>query len=458
MKAGAAMVNITPKPGTHLAGDVGGYRPAQSVTDPLYAKAVVLESEGRKLCFLSLDVTIITGEYTTRVREAAADRFGFERDAVMVHATQTHSAPSVGHFMVDEDFPPVPSNRQFVRGGDEAFTEFAIEHAVEAIGKADSGLEPVQVGVGSGVKDGLAFNRRGVMRDGKVCMPWFYSGLQHPLGPTHIRYLEGPTDPEVGVLCLRNKGMRMVAMLLHYTCHPVNVYAQPGAVVSADWPGAWAAAMQTIHGLSCVPLVLNGCCGNINPWPAFEPDFHPDHRYMGNALGEVSEKIIHSLSFTEESTLDWKARKVMLPTRKLNVDQLREAEEYLAQYPEPQWLKDKPNRVEGAWSRAAWLVSIELMRRRSPEMPYEVQAFRVGKTAFVALPGEPFVEGQLAIKVGSPTYPTYVAHCATQYVGYLPPREALLRGGHEVFFCKVAPGSLEIVVDEAKAMLRELFT
>ena len=250
----------------------------------------------------------------------------------------------------------------------------------------------------------------------------------------------------------------MVAMLLHYTCHPVNVYAQPGAVVSADWPGAWAAAMQTIHGLSCVPLVLNGCCGNINPWPAFEPDFHPDHRYMGNALGEVSEKIIHSLSFTEESTLDWKARKVMLPTRKLNVDQLREAEEYLAQYPEPQWLKDKPNRVEGAWSRAAWLWSIELMRRRSPEIPYEVQAFRVGKTAFVALPGEPFVEGQLAIKVGSPTYPTYVAHCATQYVGYLPPREALLRGGHEVFFCKVAPGSLEIVVDEAKAMLRELFT
>src|ERR1044071_7549623 len=117
MKAGAAMVDITPKAGTHLAGDVGGFRPAQNVLDPPYAKAVVFESNGKKLCLLSFDVTILTQECTDRIRDAAATMFGFERDAVMVHATQTHSAPSLGHFMVDRDFPAVPADREFVRGG-----------------------------------------------------------------------------------------------------------------------------------------------------------------------------------------------------------------------------------------------------------------------------------------------------------------------------------------------------
>ncbi|MBI4024730.1 MAG: hypothetical protein HY360_07085 [Verrucomicrobia bacterium] len=457
MKAGAATADITPKPGTHLAGSVGSYRPAQSALDPLYARAAVFESDGRKLCFLSLDVTIIAKEYTNRIRDEAARRHGFEREAVMVHATQTHSAPSIGHFMVDQDFPPVPADREFVRGGDLAYADFAVEQAIEAIGRACARLEPVRIATGSGARDGLAFNRRGVMRDGKVGMPWFYSSLQHPLGRTDYRHLEGPTDPEVGILCARNGDMRMTAMLLHHTCHPVNVYAQPGAAVSADWPGAWADALQAVYGTACAPLVLNGCCGNINPWPAFEPDFHPDHRRMGRALGGISEKIIRAMTFSEESALDWKVRIVRLPVRQVDERELREAEAYLAKNPDPPWLKDNPRCVDGAWNRAAWLWSIELMRRRSPQMEYEIQVFRVGNAAFVGLPGEPFVEGQLAIKIASPASWTCVVHCTTQYVAYLPTREAYARGGHEVFFCKVAPGSLEMVVDAATGLLREVF-
>jgi len=456
VKAGAAVTDITPKPGTHLAGDVGGHRPAQTVLDPLYARAVVFESNGRMLCFLSLDVTIITLEYTERIREGAR-RLGFDPEAVMVHATQTHSAPSIGHFMVDPDFPPVPSDREFVRGGDAAYAAFATERAIDAIRQAHARLEPVQLAAGSGVKDGLAFNRRGVMRDGKVCMPWFGSSHASPLGPTHIRHLEGPSDPEVGVLCARAEDLRIPAMLLHFTCHPVNVYAQPGIAVSADWPGAWVNAMRETFGAGCVALAVNGCCGNINPWPAFDLDFRPDHRRMGRALGELSEKIVRSLTFRDESKLAWTRKVVKLPVRKVDETELRDAEEYLAQHREPPWLKDKPNRVDGKWNRAAWLWSIELARRRSPELDYEIQAFRVGDAAFVSLPGEPFVEAQLAIKIASPTYPTYVVHCTTQYVAYLPPRDAYARGGHEVFFCKVEPGALETVTKEANEIVGSLF-
>ncbi|MBM3279721.1 MAG: hypothetical protein FJY95_16820 [Candidatus Handelsmanbacteria bacterium] len=59
--AGAASAQITPPAGTHLSGSgMGDHRPAEVVLDPLYARAIVFESAGRRLCILALDVTILT--------------------------------------------------------------------------------------------------------------------------------------------------------------------------------------------------------------------------------------------------------------------------------------------------------------------------------------------------------------------------------------------------------------
>ena len=50
IRAGSAQVDITPPLGTHLAGDGAGIRrPARRALDPLHAKAVVIESKGRRM-------------------------------------------------------------------------------------------------------------------------------------------------------------------------------------------------------------------------------------------------------------------------------------------------------------------------------------------------------------------------------------------------------------------------
>lgn len=69
-------------------------------------------------------------------------------------------------------------------------------------------------------------------------------------------------------------------------------------------------------------------------------------------------------------------------------------------------------------------------------LEYEIQVFRIGDTAFVSLPGEPFVEGQTRIKLASPARSTYVVHCTTQYVAYIPTAEAYPRGGMKWFSAK----------------------
>ncbi len=455
MKAGSAILCITPKPGTHLGGSIGGYRACEVAVDPLNARATVFSSGAKTVCFLALDVTIITREFTDRIRDGAAAAFGLDPEAIMVHATQTHSAPSIGHFMVDDEFPNIPPEKEFLRGGDREYAAYASARAVEVIGLALERLEPIQLGAGSGAIDGLAYNRRAVMRDGKVSMPWLYSAREHPAGRKDILHLEGPVDPEVGMLCARAIDGRIAAMLLTFTCHPVNQFAKPGAAASADWPGAWADAMQQ-YGSQSAPVVLNGCCGNINPVPPFLPDYVPDHRRMGNALAELSKNILADLRFSEDSRLDVLTKNIMLPVREVDATELKTAREYLDANPEPPWLKDQPNLIDPAWCKAAWIWSIEMLRRRSPEVAYEIQAFRVGNTAFVSLPGEPFVEGQLAIKLASPFAHTHVVHCTTQYIAYFPTRDAYPRGGHEVLFCKVAPGALEKIVEEAGNLLREL--
>ena len=106
LQAGAAMVDITPPLRTHLAGSgAGEHRPAETVLDPLFAKAIVFEADGRRVCMVILDLTIVTQDYTNRIRAAIRERTGIPPEAIMVQATQTHSAPSLGYFMLDPDFP-----------------------------------------------------------------------------------------------------------------------------------------------------------------------------------------------------------------------------------------------------------------------------------------------------------------------------------------------------------------
>ena len=455
LRAGAARVDITPPAGTHLAGAVGMHRPARLTLDPLYARALVLESGGRKLCFLALDVTIVTAPYTARIRRQASERFGIEPDAIMVHATQTHSAPALGYFMVDEDFPSTPPEFEWVRGSEEAYGSFAVERSLEAIGLANALLQPVHVGVGSGVEGRCAFNRRAVRRDGTVAMPGPWEG---PLGPTWIRYIEGPIDPELGVMCLRSDSLRMAAILANYACHPVHVYPKP--FVSADWPGALCAELARAHGAGCVPIVLNGACGNINPWPPFEPDYDRDHRTMGRRLAQAAGNVIESLAFTREAVLGWRVDHLKVPIRAVDPKELEWARGVLDANPQPGWADEQQTSVGQDWMAAASILSVHLMRQRQEDLDYEIQALRIGDAAFVGLPGEPFVECGLAIKLASPTYPTYVVHCASHYVGYIPTREALSRGGHEVntrYWAKLVPEASDTIVAGATASLRGLF-
>lgn len=452
LKAGAARVEITPALGTQLAGDIGRRRPLEEVIDPLYARVLVLESGDRKLCIVSLDVLAVTTACADEIRRQAVEELGFDRGAVMLHDTQNHAAPSLGHFMVSDRTPYIPPALSWLRGGDDAFIPYAIERIIGAVRQANAALEPVEVGAGSGIEGRVASNRRFIMRNGRLAT--------HPApGSPLIRHVEGPMDPELGVVCFRGVTGNMAAMLLSYTCHPCHGY--PHHYTIGDWPGAWCTAMQEAYGTESIPLVLNGCCGNIHHTNHLDPKQVSEYHRMADLLAETARDVIAEIAYRGEVVLDWRTVTIAIPRRTPSPDEVAAARSLLAQHPKPKWLDEEHTAVDWDWFFAVSLLDLVEERELSPMFQCEIQAFRIGDIALVALPGEPFAEGQLQIKLGSPTYPTYVAHHCNILTNYVPTVEGFYAGGFEAeryYAARLAPEALDMMVHTALKLLKELFS
>ena len=101
----------------------------------------------------------------------------------------------------------LPADLPWLKGGDDRYNEPTVEKTIEAVTRAAARLEPVTAHAGRGMDGRFAFNRRFVMRDGTT--------IRHPRTcDPNILHCEGPTDPEVGVLALRNASDEIVAMLI----------------------------------------------------------------------------------------------------------------------------------------------------------------------------------------------------------------------------------------------------
>ena len=449
--AGAATTDITPEMGIQLAGDIGRHRPVEEVRERLHAHALVLEREGRRCCLLSLDLLGVTNAWAAAIRQRAHERFGLEPDAVMVHVTQNHSAPTIGHFFIRDECDLFPPEHPWLRGGDERYNRPAVDGILAAIGEASNRLQPVTAAAGRRMDGRVAFNRRFVLRDGTV-------RTHPPACDPSILHCEGPTDPEVGVMTFTDDGGRVVAALLHHTCHPTHGY--PTRYVIADWPGAWADGVRAELGGQCVPLVLNGCCGNVSPSDHLHPSQTRDHREMGRKLTASTVAALGQMSPLDASTLDWVSQVIPIPIRTLDPAQVGAARKLIADHPEPMWRDESKTSVEWDWVYAASVLDLHESTQREPTYPYEIQAVRIGDAAVLALMGEPFVEAQLRIKLESPTAHTMVAHMCNGFVGYVPTKRAFAGGGYETRtanWSRLVPDALEIIESEAIDLLRELF-
>ena len=450
LRAGAAKVDISPEVGIQIAGDIGRRRPCTGVKEPIFARALVLEQGKQRYCILSIDVLAIDNPYADEIRRRVHDRFGLDPATVLVHITQNHSAPSIGNHFCRDECDIFPAEHQWLRGGDERYSEPAVSGAVEAVGLALGDLRPVTVSAGRTMDGRVAFNRRFVLRDGTaVCHP--------PNCSPDILHVEGPTDPEVGIVTFTDDRGDVVSALLHHSCHPCHGFGINDVI--AGWPGAWAREMEHHFGASCTPLVINGCCGNVHHNNHVDPAQVQDHEQMGAMLAESAKRALGNMTPIDPVPFSFVHRVLPVPRREISEELLAEAKQMLEDHPDPLWKDDEHIRVEWDWVYAVGIMDIADERTTNPDYPYEIQALRIGDWALLALMGEPFVEAQLEIKKTSPFAFTHVAHMCNGYLGYVPTQRAFAGGGYETRTgrgSRLVPEALDMVEKAGIETLRGL--
>lgn len=441
--AGSAILDITPPLGTQLSGAIGQKRSASGILDRLHARALILRQGKTTLCILCLDLAMTRDVYTTPLRRKIAGLLKTTPASVLIHAMQSHSAPSLGR---DEN-PFFPREPDWLRGTPKAYITKTIPSCIRLVQSALARLEPVSIEAGRSNDGRLAFNRRFMGRNGRTQT---HAGIDDP----NVAYCEGPADPEVSVTLFRNTRNKVVASILHHTCHPTHGWG--GTAIGADWPGHWATAVEKQFGKPCVALVINGALGNIH---------HRDH--MNRRHADTTEGMTACLMETTDIILKQKlkpisathlaatVKKVPLALRRFPDALLKKERAILRRHPQPLWSPD--GTVDIDWMFAAWDIHHDNCRRKNPTHTYEIQVFRIGDIALVGWPDEPFVEAQLALKIKPATDLIIVAHHANHGWSYMPPRQAYINGGYEVRYCFYAPGSMEKVQRTTRALLHRQF-
>jgi neutral ceramidase len=175
VRAGVGKADIQPPTGYLMMGWARTDAEAVGQHTRLFARALVLENDGRKVALVAADLNGIPGGMLEEAVKLVEDR-GFSEENVLVSASHTHAAP--GGFYnfpsYNTAFPPLTlgfplppalvhpiRTFNFLTGpsADRTLYSFMVRRLALALRRADDGLDPAAVGWGAAELHGVTRNR-----------------------------------------------------------------------------------------------------------------------------------------------------------------------------------------------------------------------------------------------------------------------------------------------------------
>jgi predicted dehydrogenase len=417
-------VDATPPPGTPLCDAL--VPPAIGCEDPLFIRGLVLvAAQQEPIVLAAADWIGIGNGGQDRWKQALATAAGTTPDRVCVHALHQHDAPGC-------DFTAERIAAEAGLGGrlfNRKFAEETMERTASAVEAALGEVEVVtHVGWGSGKVREVASNRRLLGADGKVQYVR-YTACPDPAG----RALpEGLVDPEAKTIVFWNED-RALAVLTYYATHPQSYYRT--GMVSADFVGRARALRE--EALPDIPHIhFNGAGGNIGAGK-YNDGQRKNREILGRRLAAGMQAAWEAADRVPVEELDfaWDTRAVLLP-----------ASEALASDERLAKLHDKnASLIERlvAARDLAWLERLE------QEIPIVIGRLRLGPLQVIHLPGELFVEYQLAAQSLSPEGFVCTAAYGDYGPGYVGTAIAYTQGGYETSYVSRVSPRTEAVLTRA---------
>jgi hypothetical protein len=219
LMAGTAKINITPS------------RPKYPVHDSLYARALILDADGSRIAFVTLDL----GGYTNiPLVEKLKSKFNLKE--VYFCPQHTHSSET--------------APRDWLEGQIMSVMETASENTFEA-----------HVSGGHRYFPQLSFNRLVLRDDGRARESWVGDDHYRAVNPERIPH--GPVDNAVGVIKLEDMDGKPRVLIMNYACHPD--VAWNNFEISGDYVGYATKYTEEAFGNTVNCLFVQGGGGNQAP-------------------------------------------------------------------------------------------------------------------------------------------------------------------------------------------------
>ena len=201
------------------------FEPSRGARDELAARALVLESPGRRVAWVAVDILAVdqTLAADAQRRLGAA---GMRATTLILSASHTHSGP--GAFVDSAAFGWLALDRL-----DPAVREAVLEAIIDAIRQADAGRRPARLATASVTAPGLVRSRLGQ-----------------------------PLDHELLVVKVSSAGGEPLALVWNYAIHGTTLGPR-NLRLSGDVMGEASARLERDLGVPV--LFVNGAVGDVSP-------------------------------------------------------------------------------------------------------------------------------------------------------------------------------------------------
>ena len=420
-------VDASPPIGSPLA-----YDPTKEITTPLSSRGIVILGAGRPIVLCAVDWLGIANEAHFEFRERLALAADTTVDRVTVHTLHQHDAPRCdfsseaileefghGKQLYDNQF----ARTVFVRTSSAVKASIAKAQTVTSIGTAQAEVHEV------------ASNRRILGDDGNVKYTR-YTACRDP----KIRAMPvGTIDPMLKLISFRNdKGQ--VATLSFYATHPQSYYRTGQA--NPDFPGIARNTFQTQQKHSVVHF--NGAGGNIGAGK-WNDGSHENRQVLADKVHAGMKAAQASLKFEDASTaaISWKTVSVSLPLGP-----------HIVEEPLLTILRDDNSNVVALRTAAkhlAWL------RQTNAGRKVDIGCLKIGNARILFMPGELFVEYQLAAQRMAPDRFVAMAAYGEYGPGYVCTKVAYSQGGYESSHraSRVGPEVEDVLMSAMKELLTD---
>ncbi len=373
----------------------------------LRCRGVVLLGQAKPIVLCAVDWLGIANEAHDVFRERLAKAAGTTPERVAVHTLHQHDAPTCD-FLAERLLKEAKAKHLGRLDGD--FCRQTLAKAATAVEASLARAKPVtHCGWGTAEVKRIASNRRIFGPDGKVRAVRYTTCADPELRAEP----EGVIDPELSMLSFWN-GDKPLAVLSYYACHPQSYYRM--GIPSPDFPGI-ARFMRQQSVPEALHVHFNGAGGNIGAGK-YNDGSRKNRMELALRLSDGMKRAWDGTKkfAVQSSDLSWSVAPVALPLAK-HLDEAKLVAD-VAKGSVP------PVAVPAA-ERLAFL------RRSNSGHRIDLAQLAIGDTRVLHMPGELFVEYQLAAKQMWPKLNVAMAAYGDYGTFYIGTERAYSKGGYE---------------------------